>query len=162
MRHVDLNATVNNLSGVISAQAYLKLLPHLAPELPAGARAYATDPGHYDFYSRRCVKDLTIDRLSFRSQEDQLTLEIAFGHNCWKHEENLVLTYPGVSGYQLRPTDGTSRWTSLHSVILDEVLPHDHGCSHEIACLGGTLTIVSADLAASWVPADCPNLPNPS
>lgn len=159
MKYVELNATVNNISGVISAQAYLKLLSQMAPELPAGARAYATDLQHYDFYSRRCVKDLTIEHLSFRSNDDQLTIEIAFGHNCWKHEENLVITYSGVSAYKLRPEDDTSSWKNLKPVILDEVLPHDLGCSHEIACLGGTLTIVSTDLVASWIPANCPKQP---
>ena len=159
MKYVELNATVNNISGVISGQAYLRLLPRLAPGLPAGARAFATDPQHYDFYSRRCVKDLTIDALSFRGDDGQLTIEITFGHNCWKHEENLVITYSGVSTSELRLEDGTSNWTNLKPVILDEVLPHDHGCTHEIACRAGTLTIVSTDLVASWVPANCPQQP---
>jgi hypothetical protein len=159
MRYVELNATVNNVSGVISAQAYLELLPQLVRRLPTGARAFATNPQHYDFYSRRCVKDLTIDNLSFQRDDGQQTIEITFGHNCWKHEENLVITYSGVSSYELRPEDGTSDWTNLGQVILDEVLPHNHGCSHEIACRAGTLTIVSTDFAASWIPANCPEQP---
>jgi hypothetical protein len=157
MRYVELSATVNDVSGVISAQTYLRLLPQMAPGLPSGARAFATDPQHYDFYSRRCVKDLTIDDISVRGGDDgQLTIEVAFGHNCWKHEENLLITYSGVSTYELRSEDGAGRWQNLKPVILDEVLPHDLGCSHEIACLAGALTIVSTDLVASWVPADCP------
>lgn len=159
MRYVELNATVNDISGVISAQTYLRLLPQMAPGLPPGARTFATDPQHYDFYSRRCVKDLTIDDLSVRDGDDgRLTIEVAFGHNCWKHEENLLITYSGVSTYEVRSEDGTSGWKNLKPVILDEVLPHDLGCSHEIACLAGTLTIVSTDLAASWVPAACPDI----
>lgn len=159
MRYVKLSATVNNISGVISARAYLELLPQLASHLPAGARAFATDPRHYDFYSRRCVKDLTIDDVSFQDDDGQQAIEIAFGHNCWKHEENLTITYSGVSSYELRPEEATSDWTNLGSVILDEVLPHDHGCSHEIAYRGGTLTIVSTDLVATWVSANCPEQP---
>lgn len=159
MRYVELNATVNNITGVISPQAYLEVLPQIAPGLPAGARAFATDPQHYDFYSQRCVKDLTIDDIAFRGENGQLTIEIELGHNCWKHEENLVITYAGVSGYEMRPEDGTNSWTDLKPVILDEILPHDRGCRHEIACRRGTLTITSTDLVASWVPANCPEQP---
>ena len=37
------------------------------------------------------------------------------------------------------------------TVKLDEVLPHDDGCSHEIAFHGGRLTLrVAADLTARW------------
>jgi hypothetical protein len=35
MKCVELNAIVNNISGVISALAYLQLLPQFAPTLPA-------------------------------------------------------------------------------------------------------------------------------
>jgi hypothetical protein len=35
-------------------------------------------------------------------------------------------------------------------------LPHEHGCTHEIACLSGSLVISCGDLVASWVYADCP------
>ena len=46
--------------GYLSPLDYLAALPELAPKLPPGARAFATDPQHYDFSSRRCVKDLTL------------------------------------------------------------------------------------------------------
>lgn len=29
-------------------------------------------------------------------------------------------------------------WTNLHTVILDEILPHPRGCTHEIAFRPGT------------------------
>jgi hypothetical protein len=44
----------------------------------------------------------------------------------------------------------------LGDVILDEVLPHELGCQHEIVCLFGLLIVTSQDLSATWIHADCP------
>jgi hypothetical protein len=41
--------------------------------------------------------------------------------------------------------------------MLDEMLPHEYGCSHEIACLSGSMGVVCRDLTATWVEADCPD-----
>ncbi|GLW97024.1 hypothetical protein Misp02_11110 [Microtetraspora sp. NBRC 16547] len=40
-------------------------------------------------------------------------------------------------------------------VILDEVLPHPGGCTHEIAFRPGTISVTCRDLEAVWSPADC-------
>ncbi|MYS07209.1 hypothetical protein GTW71_12340 [Streptomyces sp. SID6041] len=45
--------------------------------------------------------------------------------------------------------------TELGTVVLDEVLPHRDGCSDEIACREGSLTIVCDDLRANWTEASC-------
>jgi hypothetical protein len=44
---------------VIDPTAYLEQLPSFEAEFPPGAWAFASDPGHYDFYATKCVKDLT-------------------------------------------------------------------------------------------------------
>jgi hypothetical protein len=43
----------------------------------------------------------------------------------------------------------------LGTVILDEILPHGDGCSHEIACWEGTLTIFCRDLQVVWTETVC-------
>jgi hypothetical protein len=165
MRYVSLDATADGITGMIDPAGYLRQLPVLAPALPAGAREFATDGQHYDFYSRRCVKDLKIARIQF--SPERAGLEIGLRHNCWKHEEDLVLCYGSVRGLEVAFTYSQSSppWTVLGEacllgeVILDEILPHEHGCSHEIACHTGTLTVVCQDLTARWIPADCPDKP---
>ncbi|UUS35054.1 MULTISPECIES: hypothetical protein [Streptomyces] len=47
------------------------------------------------------------------------------------------------------------RGTDLGTLILDEILQHRDGCSHEIACWDGTLTIVCHDLQATWTETTC-------
>ncbi|WP_198284931.1 hypothetical protein [Saccharomonospora cyanea] len=136
--------------------AYLALLPTLAGALPSGARAFATDPDHYDFFGRRCVKDLEPATLQRGEADGESWLRLGFRHNCWKHEEDLSIRYVGVSSLSLDPVD-TSDWTSFRAVTLDEILPHEHGCSHEIGFLGGSLTVVGRDLTATWTEAECPN-----
>ncbi|APU39473.1 hypothetical protein [Streptomyces sp. TN58] len=155
MEYVNLDARVGNLSGVVSPDRYLERLPSLADDLPAGARGFATAPQHYDFHSKRCVKDLEVQRIRTAGADDR-QVEIRFRHNCWKHDEDLVIRYAGVSGFDTGGVDSND-WADLGTVILDEILPHQNGCSHEIAFWNGSLTIVCQDLVATWTEADCPD-----
>ncbi|MEU1178856.1 hypothetical protein ABZ464_14625 [Streptomyces sp. NPDC005820] len=152
MRYVDLDGEVGGLTGVIDPRPYLERLPELAEQLPPGARAFATDPAHYTFSGKRCVKDLKPGEARRTGDGD---IEIHFGHNCWKHDEDLVVRYRGVSRFQAGILD-VCALDDLGDVILDEILPHPEGCTHEIACRPGTLMVVCRDLEAEWVAVDCP------
>ncbi|GGN03778.1 hypothetical protein [Streptomyces fuscichromogenes] len=128
---------------------YLARLPELADGLPPGARAFATDPRHYELGGRRCVRDLRPLDMRRTAPAD---MEIRFRHNSLSHNEDLIVRYTGVSRFQ---TDilGACDIASLGEVILDEILPHPDGCTHELACRPGTLVMACADLVAEWVPA---------
>ncbi|WP_217708208.1 hypothetical protein [Nonomuraea rhodomycinica] len=133
---------------------YLAALPTLSADLPEGARSFATDPEHYDFSGRRCVKDLSLASLAFIRDGDDQSIELTFRHNCWKHEEDLTIRYEAVTQYEIAlPSDGIGDAI----VMLDEILPHPSGCHHEIGFLSGTITVTSRDLTASWLQADCPD-----
>jgi hypothetical protein len=151
MQYVNLDAQVGDLSGVLDPARYLDRLPSISGQLPPGARAFAIDTGHYDFRSRRCVKDLTLRAV--RGAGD-VEMEVEFQHSCWKHDQDLLIRYTGVSSFLIDPAD-EDRGTDLGTVILDEILPHRDGCSHEIACWGGTLTLVCRDLQATWTGITC-------
>ncbi len=159
MEHVRVEATGNG--NFLDPDPYLDLLPTLIGALPRGALAFAADPDHYDFFSRRCVKDLTPDTLVRGETDGEDWLRLGFRHNCWKHDEDLSIRYTGVSSLNLDAVD-QSDWAGLGVVTLDEVLPHEHGCSHEIGFLHGSLTVVSRDLVATWTEADCPGKPSSS
>jgi hypothetical protein len=153
MKYVSLNDTIGDIGGVINPNVYLQKLPSFASGLPAGARQFATDPEHYEFHSKRCVKDLKLDQLRFG--DDGTWLEILFRHNCWKHEDDLTIRYEKVASVT---TDLalSSPPAAQRDVVLDEILPHESGCSHEIACWGGTVRITAQDLTATWAQARCP------
>lgn len=157
MKYVNLSATVGENDGVISPQAYLDRLPELRPTLPERAAAYASEPGHYDFSSPRCVHDLKLDSILFSEDADSTWIQLGFRHNCWKHEEYLTIRYTGVSSFTLQTASDIPLVARLGEVILDEVLPHPDGCAHEIACHTGSVIIVCQDLAATWAEADCAN-----
>lgn len=138
------------LDPVMDPAQYLAELVNLRDELPAAAYDFASDAGHYDFYGSRCVKDLTLS--TFRmSNGSELGLEIHFDPNKWKHDAALAIAYEQVSSVVMSATgSGPVGPTLLGSVILDEVLPHSGGVSHELAFHGGTLKIVCRDLKARW------------
>lgn len=161
MKHIDLGIRPGLPAGPLDPSAYLLKLGELATELPPGARAFATDPEHYAFTGRRCVKDLVLASAGGpdASSDD---LELRFRHNCWKHDEDLVLRYTGVTDVRIDAPNGGG-WDALDAVILDEVLPHVvapdvRGARHEIAFRPGTLLVTCHDLTATWIAADCPDL----
>jgi hypothetical protein len=151
MEYVSVDAQVGDLSGVLDPARYLSHLFSICGDLPPGARAFATDADHYDFSSRRCVKDLELRAVRGAGSQE---MEVEFQHSCWKHDQDLLIRYVGVSGFVIDPVD-EGRGTDLGAVILDEILPHGDGCSHEIACWDGTLTIVCRDLRATWTDTAC-------
>ncbi|MFD9591264.1 hypothetical protein ACFWA9_00690 [Kitasatospora sp. NPDC059973] len=154
MKYVDLDARVGELTGVLNPGPYLELLPALSLSLPPGARAFATEASHYDFAGRRCVKDLTLHQAAFLQEEKALDLSLR--HNCWKHEENLVIRYAGVTAVRISTPNASSTWDNLGTLILDEILPHDQGCTHEMAFRLGSVILTCSDITATWVAAHCP------
>ncbi|MFE7385844.1 hypothetical protein ACFU9F_36440 [Streptomyces zhihengii] len=151
MEYVIVDAQVGDVSGVLDPSRYLSCLSSISGDLPPGARAFATDTDHYDFHSRRCVKDLTLRAVRGAGGEQA---EVEFEHSCWKHDEDLLIRYDGVSSFTVDPVD-KGRRLDFGTVLLDELLPHGDGCSHEIACWEGTVTIVCRDLQATWTDTDC-------
>lgn len=126
------------------ASRYRDVLPTFAGQLPPGARAWATDPDHYDFRSMRCVKDLG---LATFSTSPSLTLLLS--PNPWKHDQALEVRYESTLSFTFEA--GQAAEATVPTVQLDEVLPHQHGCQHEVAFHGGRLVVVAADLTATWV-----------
>ncbi|PWK63195.1 hypothetical protein BCL76_12211 [Streptomyces sp. CG 926] len=132
-------------------RAYLAELPELAPALPPGARAFATDPEHYDFSAPRCVKDLRPLALPSADAAPE-HCEIRF---AWSggQDEVLAIRYSGVRLIEITADDGGDvELSDYNSVRLDEVLPHEAGCSHELRLTTATVRIVCADLVARWAP----------
>jgi hypothetical protein len=141
----------------LDATGYMDAISAFADQLPSGARAYATDPQHYDFFGPRCIKDLNPVALTRGDSDGQTWVELRLQHNCWKHEDDLTIRYSGVHSVVADPYSAEAEVHTLCDVMLDEVLPHEQGCSHEVAFLAGSLTILSDDLVATWNKADCEN-----
>jgi hypothetical protein len=140
----------------LDADAYLRELPRIQVGLPHGARSFAVDAEHYDFLGRRCVKDLRIGRIEIADRNDGVALRLEFSPNQFKHDQGLAIEYSDVLEFRIDVAAESRRdnvWPAtrrLGDVQLDEILPHGHGCTHEIQMTGGSLWVVAADLAASW------------
>jgi hypothetical protein len=133
----------------LDPSGYLAELPKLAAEMPNGASEFALQDGHYDFSSPRCVKDLALAGISAAPGEE-CDLKIEFSPNEWKHEAGLAVRYAKVRRLELKVGDSTSGLLGIGTVLLDEILPLDDGCSHQIAFTGGAIYVECADLQATW------------
>ncbi|MFJ8853564.1 hypothetical protein [Streptomyces sp. NPDC102437] len=175
MKYVQVRPLQDLYGFHLDPQEYLRVLPGLLPDLPAGAAEFASDPDHYDFGSSRCVKDLTLDRVDLVDDHGHVSLELSLGPNEWKHEGGLRIRYSGVRDFWVKTDDdagsaggfglgggggfvecgdGVPR---LGDLQLDELLPHPQGVSHETAFTEGGLFVVGSDLVARWErPASCP------
>lgn len=156
MKFVKVEDTGTGFS--LDPNPYLDHLEAVADTLPPGARAYATDTDHYDFYSERCVKDLKLVSFNVTDSAGSVSVDALFEFNEVA-PERLRIRYtdvvdlrigasPGLE-FQYPPVLGTRR---LGDVQLDEVLPHEFGCSHEIQMISGSIAVVCADLTAGWEP----------
>lgn len=147
MRHVRLDP-------IIDPTEYLGILKGVAPRLPPGARAFATDAQHYDFYSPRCVKDLSVLSLECLDSGESVDVRLHLKANPSKHDADLLLDYFACAKVTLevKPSRPLGHHR-LGQVVLDELLPEPEGCRHEIAFTGGVLALVSRDVRARWVAA---------
>ncbi|MEV0949665.1 hypothetical protein [Promicromonospora sp. NPDC050249] len=137
-------ATVQFSNGgtTTDVRPYLAWLDAHADELPPSARAFALDAEHYNFTHQWCPRSASFDQLSTRFTDDGLvgTLVLA-GYGGAPPE--FVLRYDGVSRIEL---DGDQDG----GLLVDELLPHADGVSHELVFRGGTITVVARDLTAGW------------
>jgi hypothetical protein len=143
----------------LDPEPYLDELKRIGDSLPPGARAFATDPEHYDFFSERCVKDLKLRTLTTADANGALSAEAEFEFNDVA-PQRLTISYREVVSLRVDVDDTgpdeyppSAETRRLSDVQLDEILPHEHGCSHEIQMINGVIRVVCADLMARWVPA---------
>lgn len=129
---------------------YLAVLPQVAASLPPGAPAFATDPDHFDFYGVRCVKDLEFGGTEYQVGEESVSITLTLLPNPFKHDETLVIKYSDVTSFVLEVDERPEIGPRFGSLALDEILPHEAGCSHEIEFLNGRVTVICADLEATW------------
>ncbi|MGW1867503.1 hypothetical protein ACWCPS_18270 [Streptomyces mauvecolor] len=132
----------------LDSTAYLAELPRIQEELPPGARAFASDAGHYSMGSSRCVKDLELAGIHVVTDKSG-TLTLEFTGNQWKHEAGLSIRYAKVSHFSI-DYEHSVDWMQADTVLLDEILPDNGGCIHEIALTDAAITVRCEDLDAVW------------
>src|SRR5690606_26435454 len=85
MKYVQAGKDEGRGTYLFDPRPYLDRLPDLLPELPEGARSYASRAGHYDFYAPDCVKDLLLVRVDL-PEEGEIDLRLRFAPNPFKHD----------------------------------------------------------------------------
>ncbi len=131
---------------------YEEHLPEFVDQLPEGARQFATDPDHYDFSAARCVKDLLVDRINYFDDYQTVDVEIGFRFEPrpGPYPPALVIRYTDVRTFSIDVGERQPAGVRLGDLALDEILPHEHGVSHELAFHAGTILVVAKDLSATW------------
>ncbi|MEU6589404.1 hypothetical protein ABZ923_09245 [Streptomyces sp. NPDC046881] len=134
----------------LDPSAYLAELPRLRGQLPPGAWAFVSEPGHYDIpRADRCVKDLELAGVHPATDKSG-GLVLEFAPNRFKHESGLRISYSGVRRFSIEYHHAID-WMRVDTVLLDEILPdEDGGCVHEIALTDASITVHCQDLEAVW------------
>lgn len=132
----------------IDPTSYKEALPDILGSLPPGARNFVSDPGHFSFNSLKCVKDLQLAEISTPVRKSDV-LSIKFLPNQWKHEQGLLIRYFDITRFEF-DMKRQAEWMSDEAVLMDEVLPREGGCSHEIALTDSRVYVECQDLTAIW------------
>ena len=150
MKYVRVEPLQDQYGYHLDQQGYVRVLPSVSEALPGGAAAFAAHPGHYDFSSSRCVKDLRLEKTVLVDDEGLVSLELRLAPNEWKHLSGLRIQYSDVQSFCVDVEESDGTWPRLGDLQLDEILPHPVGMSHEIAFTCGSIIVVAADLVATW------------
>lgn len=148
MRYVKAEWSAEFSGFRLAADAYLAKLPELREQLPPGAWEFASDPDHYRFSGRRCVKDLGLLAVTVPGAAGR-NAAITFSPNEWKHDEGLTIEYSGALRVEVERRREID-WMETDTVVLDEILPHEGGLRHEIELADSTIVVHAADLRAAW------------
>ncbi|GAB3471498.1 hypothetical protein [Actinophytocola sediminis] len=147
MKYIKIEKFVGSWRGYsLDPDAYLAILPEIEEELPEGARAFATDPGHYDFFGSQCVKDLKFGKMEVCEGDGGALVALRLFPNEFKHDSGLLITYRKVLDFKFEASRDNAGY-----VQLDEVLPHEEGFTHEIQMTGGKLWVMGEDPVAQWL-----------
>ena len=130
----------------MSPRMYMDGLETLAEDLPTGARRFATYADHYtptlrgvQWLGDAQLRALTMDEVVLRLHRQK-----------GRHLEDLAIAYQGVSSYSVR-VNGKVRSGGLGKVLVDQLLPCEKGVAHHIELTGGSISVESRDIQASWV-----------
>jgi len=152
MEYVKIEKTSTGY--LLDPNCYLDWLDESSDLLPDGAMAFATDPGHYDVHSPRCVKDLRLVRAVLRDGQEGVSAEILLGVRD-SDRKGWEIQYSNVAEFSVSSRYGDivneADFWKLGKVQLDEILPHKEGCRHEIQLLDGVIVVVAADIDSIWV-----------
>lgn len=61
----------------------------------------------------------------------------------------MTIRYRGVSDVRVEAGNGDPEWR-LAGLRLDEILPNERGCTHELAFIQGSIKVTCVDLEAAW------------
>lgn len=154
VRYVKVESTGGG--SLTDPQDYLKWLAQHAEELPHGARAFATQPEHYDFSHQWCPRSASVDRMSTRFTDDGIVVTLVLAAYGGAPPE-FVLRYEGVTSVE---SDGDHGGRPRSNLLVDESLPDgEGGVRHDLAFTGGTITVVARDLTAGWSGPGAPEDP---
>jgi hypothetical protein len=142
----------------IDTSAYPEYLDSIRDRLPAGARAYAGAPWHYDFRHDRCVHDanvltLTLSGASFPENDPPkipASLELRL---MGSHRNGIAkFSYSGLAQTLFRVTLPSAE-QDFGDVLVDEISLNPAGLVvHEVVFEKATLIIEAADVEFAWEP----------
>ncbi len=127
-----------------------------AGDLPPNAAQFASIPGRFQTGADP-VRNLKFGRITVHEYQGGTAGELLLRGYPELHTTDLVVTYYGIIDVRFAPgaadtNNAITNPTTMGRSLSDRIHPDPRGCVHEIQFSGGTLTVLCADVAGSWIP----------
>jgi hypothetical protein len=156
----------NRETGEWDHRPLLDALSMISVALPPGARAFVSDPAHFDFRRYRvgeeelpngtplCPKDLLLMGVGLSCPGLGAIIEARYTYPGYPIDRpDLLIRYTGVRQFTFEDLSGVGSapgGARLGRWIVDEVVPIAGGVRHRIEFEDGALTIESSELEGHW------------
>ncbi len=140
----------------IDVSDYGKYLKSIKKYIPINAYTFASETGHYDFYSRNCTHDLQLGSIEISySLENRLQYFLNLKGSKFKHDKDLKIEYIDVQLFKIHCKNENLTEDVLYKddVKIDEVSLDEISnlVCHEIQLYNYEIIILCKDLIHEWV-----------
>ncbi|MCL5247610.1 hypothetical protein M4I21_17465 [Cellulophaga sp. 20_2_10] len=140
---------------IIDVSKYSKYLESIKDYMPINAYNFASETGHYDFYSKNCTHDLQLDKIEVSySLENRLQYFLYLKGSKFKHDKDLKIEYTEVESFKINRKNNLNDDVPYKDDIKIDEVSLDKSSNlicHEIQFHNYEIVILCKNLIHKWI-----------